>query len=257
MKFVPRYTASELDAISQGSVQSAEVIVPFIKNIFSPVSVLDVGCGLASWLKVWEQNGVGDIFGVDGGEVAADQLMISSDKFRAIDLRDRFDLGRRFGLVQSLEVGEHLPTECAADFVDSLTTHADVVLFSAAIPGQGGYLHLNERWQSYWAALFEQRGLQTFDIVRPLVWNNNRVRVWYKQNSLVFVQAARVAEFDGLQAFTGGVESQIDLVHPEMFSEKMSHPQNWASAASFPVRKLAVGLMKAIPAAIRRRFAST
>jgi hypothetical protein len=64
-------------------------------------------------------------------------------------------MGRRFDLVQSLEVGEHLPLSAAETLVDSLTTASDRVLFSAAVKGQGGEFHVNEQPLAFWQELFE------------------------------------------------------------------------------------------------------
>ena len=63
---------------------------------------------------------------------------------------------------------------------------SDVVLFSAAIPGQGGTHHLNERWPSYWANLFGSAGYDVLDVVRANIWDDARVEWWYRQNLLVF-----------------------------------------------------------------------
>lgn len=56
---------------------------------------------------------------------------------------------RRFDLAMTIEVAEHLTPVRADSFVEDLTRLSDVVLFSAAIPAQGGINHVNEQWQSY------------------------------------------------------------------------------------------------------------
>ena len=83
------------------------------------------------------------------------------------DLTHPLQLDRQFDLVLSLEVAEHIPAGRAATFIDSLVRHGDAILFSAAIPRQGGEQHINCQWPSWWAELFTQRGYQTFDLVRP------------------------------------------------------------------------------------------
>jgi hypothetical protein len=97
------------------------------------------------------------------------------------------DLGRRFDLAQSLEVGEHLPESAAEILVDSLTSHSDRVLFSAAVTGQGGEFHINEKPLSFWQNIFAERGYTAFDCVRPhlkTVWD---VEPWYKYNTILYV----------------------------------------------------------------------
>jgi len=149
---------------------------------------LDIGCGDGTWLVEYRRAGVEDVFGVDAGEVQ-ECLRVPAAQFASRDLAAPLDLGRRFDLVQSLEVAEHLPPQAAGTLIDSLTRHADAVLFSAAVPGQGGTGHLNEQWPEYWAGLFRRAGFLPCDCVRPKVWGNPQVAWWYAQNALLFVRA--------------------------------------------------------------------
>src|SRR5690242_18322261 len=106
---------------------SAEAIVPYIIEIIQPRSVIDVGCGLGSWLAVAVETGVPRVVGVDGDWIDRDQLEIPIDCFVARDLvSDRIQLDERFDLVLSLEVAEHLPIGRAAAFVQELVTLAPV-----------------------------------------------------------------------------------------------------------------------------------
>ena len=113
----------------------------------------------------------------------------------------------------SLEVAEHLPETAAAGFVASLCRHADVVLFSAAIPAQGGDNHINEQWQSYWAKLFAQEGFEVFDLVRPRFWSEGRIPFWYRQNMLLYVSDKAESLQQKLNCPRGG-DICIDMVHP-------------------------------------------
>ena len=67
--------------------------------------------------------------GVDGDYVSADRLVIPKERFAAFDLSEPIRLGRRFDLVQTLEVAEHMPASKAEIFMDSLVAHSDVMLF--------------------------------------------------------------------------------------------------------------------------------
>ena len=103
-------------AIYQGVRSSAEVVVPLVVQLLHPRSVVDVGCGTGTWLKVFEEQGVSDFCGLDGDYVG-EALEIPTDHFVPADLRMGVTLDRRFDLAVSLEVAEHLPEESAADFV--------------------------------------------------------------------------------------------------------------------------------------------
>ena len=86
-------------------------VVPHIIDLINPRTVLDVGCGIGTWLKIFEQHHVSDLMGIDGDYVNRALMKISLDKFRSIDLKNKWSLDRKFDLVLSLEVAEHLPED--------------------------------------------------------------------------------------------------------------------------------------------------
>ena len=170
------------------NITAATIVVPLILNLLKPRSVLDVGCGIGTWMSAFSKNGIKDIIGVDGDYVDRKLLekYIPIENFKSQDLEKAFNLNRKFDLVVSLEVAEHLQPSSADDFIDSLVRHGDTVLFSAAVPGQGGQRHLNEQWLSFWAAKFESRGFESYDPIRPIIWDNQNIETWYRQNMVVF-----------------------------------------------------------------------
>lgn len=147
-----------------------------------PRSVLDIGCGTGTWLAAIQDLGVQDFLGIDGVEIAPEELLIPRTRFRLQDLSAEWNLGRSFELALCLEVGEHLPASAAKTLVDSITRHADHVIFSAACPGQPGQHHVNCRPPEYWQGIFNQNGFACFDDVRWAIWNDENVEPWYRQN---------------------------------------------------------------------------
>jgi len=91
----------------------------------------------------------------DGDFVPKDALEIPADRYVSFDLTRTYNSMRRFDLVVSLEVAEHLPTQWAGFFRSSGSCDlARRCCFPRTIPGQGGTHHVNEQWQDYWANLF-------------------------------------------------------------------------------------------------------
>lgn len=212
------YTKVFYKQLRDGARRSAEVIVPLVLELIPVHSVLDVGCGDGSWLSVFRTYGVEDVLGIDGDYVARDILQIPQNRFHAVDLTKPFTLGRVFDLAMSLEVAEHLPVDCAPGFVECLTHQAPIVLFSAAIPMQGGTHHINEQWPDQWAALFRERGYLPVDCIRKRVWQNDSVECWYAQNTLLFVQANLLETNAKLKAeFEQTNMNQLCLVHPRQY----------------------------------------
>jgi SAM-dependent methyltransferase len=219
-KRVQPYTNDYYCAHRQGAQQSARVLVPMVLRYVHSRSVIDVGCGQGTWLSVFREHGVEDVWGVDGSHVDERLLEIPAQRFLAADLSRPLSLKRRFDLVVSLEVAEHLPADCADDFVESLTRLGPVVLFSAAIPYQGGACHLNEQWPSYWANRFHDRGYEPVDCLRRHIWEDRRVEWWYAQNALFYVERGYLDCHPLLQKeyeFAG--RTVLPLVHPKRFLE--------------------------------------
>jgi SAM-dependent methyltransferase len=202
----------------EASLRSARVIVPLVLRLVQPRSVVDVGCGTGTWLSVFREHGVTDVLGMDGEWVDPAGLAIPEARFRAVDARRPLPVDRRFDLAVSLEVAEHLPAECAAGFVDSLTRLAPVVLFSAAVPFQGGTGHVNEQWPEYWVEHFARGGFAVIDGVRKAIWQESDVAAYYAQNTLLFADRAHAARMPSLsRELERTVTSQLSLVHPRMY----------------------------------------
>jgi SAM-dependent methyltransferase len=149
-------------------------------------SVIDVGCGRGVWAAEWRRRGATRVLGVDGDYVPRDTLLIPEECFLAADLSRGFDAGARFELVQCLEVAEHIAPESADNLIDGLVRHGDLIVFSAAVPGQGGEHHVNERAYAYWRDMFEARGYQMYDAIRPLLRSELDVEPWYRYNAFAY-----------------------------------------------------------------------
>lgn len=212
------YSGSFFSVQSSGSRDSAEVVVPMILELVKARSVVDVGCGVGTWLSVFRSHGVEDVLGVDGDYVPRERLQMPVEQFHAADLTQPLQAGRRFDLAVSLEVAEHLPPAVSEQFVASLTGLADLVLFSAAIPRQHGSDHINERWQSWWADRFAERGYVPIDCVRRRVWSHPRVEWWYAQNMILYASHDQLIGNPRLQReYELMGTSQLSLVHPARY----------------------------------------
>jgi SAM-dependent methyltransferase len=246
--YPPAFFARELDRART----SAETIVPMVIERVAPRSVVDLGCGHGIWLETFARHGVEDYMGVDGDWVPIEKLHFPPERFVAARLHKPLRLGRRFDLAVSLEVAEHLPARGARQFVKNIVELAPCVLFSAAVPYQRGTDHINEQWPDYWAALFAEHDYLVLDGLRPLIWSNDAVFGFYRQNILMFATPDVIAERPMLACDRERtVEAQLSMVHPELMESLAAHPREHVRRPS--ARELMLSeLLPALPVALGR-----
>jgi len=211
------YTGVFYDSQMEGSVKSAKIVLPVVLKILPSVnSVVDLGCGAGTWLSVLKELGVSDIRGYDG-IWAEKKLLIPRECFTAVEFdKETINIEKKYDLAISLEVAEHLPESAARNFIKTLTDLSDIVLFSAAIPFQGGTNHINERWQSYWRDIFETYGFVGTDFPRRKIWNESNVDICYRQNIALYVKKEKLETVAIPMEYFLNSE-QMDCVHPELY----------------------------------------
>ncbi|WP_414528408.1 class I SAM-dependent methyltransferase [Nodularia chucula] len=216
------YTQNFYQSQRAGSRLSAEAVVPLVIELTQPKSLVDIGCGVGTWLSVFQDFGIEDYLGIDGDYVDVNMLEIAPSKFICFDLKQPLEIERKFDLVVSLEVAEHLPCESAEIFIHSLTKLGNVVLFSAAIPHQGGLNHLNEQWPEYWGEIFTQYGYVAIDCLRRKIWSNEKVEPWYAQNLLIFVKESCLDKYPLLAREFDQGEHNLAMVHPKIYQSAIA-----------------------------------
>lgn len=244
------YKQSFYDSLDETSLPSARHVVPMVLDLVPAKTVIDLGCGNGSWLRAFRENKVERVHGVDGPWIEESQLHIPAECFQRAALAEGVQVDDKFDLSMSLEVAEHFHEERAASFVADLCSLAPVVLFSAAIPEQGGVNHFNEQWPGYWQELFARQGFECVDVLRMRLWNAPEVTWWYKQNILLFATPQALQDNPKLgEAYKHCATSGApvpSLVHPEMFEDALKRTRP-------PLKRW----LKMAPAAFRRSFDSS
>jgi SAM-dependent methyltransferase len=175
--------------------------------------VADIGCGTGTFLAAALNSGSSFAFGMEGDWVTPDMLDDPDIVFAPADLEQAF-AGPAVDLVLSLEVAEHLTPARAPGFVTDLVRLAPAIVFSAAIPGQGGVGHVNEQWQSFWALLFAAHDYAAYDVIRPLLWTDEAIPAWYRQNAMLYLDAATARQLQLAPTAPG----LLDQVHPAFWA---------------------------------------
>jgi SAM-dependent methyltransferase len=183
----PKYFHSE----AVHNLAAPKAIVPEMMRLINPRTIVDVGCGIGTFLHCFKQEGAERVLGIDGSWVDHALLAkyLEPQEFIEHDLESTIKLDQRFDLVVSLEVAEHISPASADLFVKNLVDAGDVIMFSAAIPWQGGQNHINEQWIGYWEGKFRTHGFVMHDVLRPLLWTKDDVFWWYRQNIVLFTKS--------------------------------------------------------------------
>lgn len=219
------YSEAFFDEMEEKNLASARVVVPLVLRYLKPKSIVDIGCGRGLWLKAFREKGIEDTHGYDGDYVDRGKLAFPAGQFHAANLEELLDFGRTFDLAVCLEVAEHLPPSAAETLVKNLVEAAPVILFSAAIPLQGGSHHVNEQWPAYWAELFARHNYVPVDCIRRTVWDNEDVSYFYAQNIFFFVRKTALSLYPDLgQEIEHGNDKALSLVHPYRYS---SYAERW------------------------------
>ncbi|HEV2500457.1 MAG TPA: methyltransferase domain-containing protein [Terriglobia bacterium] len=247
--FMPaiKYTKEFYQNNWEGSLRSAQEIIPIVLELVQPRRVVELGCGVGAWLSVLKSYGVEYVLGVDGDYVNREQLLIPKEQFIPFDLEKPFRIEKDFDLAIALEVAEHLPRNCSEIFVSSLVQLAPVVLFSAAVPFQGGTHHINEQWPDFWANIFSEHNFVPIDCIRKRVWQNERVEWWYAQNTLIYAKRELVEENVAFtKAFKGTCISQLRVIHPLRYLAAVD-PER------IPLRRILPFVQKVVLSSLKRR----
>jgi SAM-dependent methyltransferase len=177
-------------AVEGPAARAANTIADSIATDLKPLSAIDVGCGTGALLSALRDRGC-EVLGLEYAEAALRACLARQLTVTKFDLEnDSLPSGRTFDVAVSMEVAEHLPARTADRFVSLLTQLSQVVVFTAAPPGQGGTDHVNEQPPSYWIAKFRGRDFYVDDVLSAR-WRQDwrlsgRVEEMYCGNLMIF-----------------------------------------------------------------------
>lgn len=202
-------------------------------------SMVDFGCSTGVWLDVARNLGATKTLGIDGPWISKLDLVNPEIDLLNFDLESRVFLGDTFDLAISLEVAEHLSAHRARSFVEDICKSSKVVLFGAAIPFQGGRLHANEQFASYWAKIFKECGYRYIDAIRPRIWDDDNLPFWYRQNTILYVHGSEYHRISSVISVdheeTKG--QYLDFIHPLLYLEKARRYRKAAGSDDPSLRK--------------------
>ena len=182
------FDRSFFDKNLEWNMPIAGKLVDVLMRYFHPRSVVDVGCGNAEFLSVFQKRDV-LIKGYEGSHHAIDSSLIGKEFIEQFDLKNTIQDSRKYDLVLCLEVAEHIEKDYSQKLVENVTKLGDVILFSAAPPGQGGHFHMNEQPREFWINFFAIRNFSIDEHLTEALKNEmikKGILSWYCDNLMVF-----------------------------------------------------------------------
>jgi len=219
------YSDTYFDKHELAARSSARQVVPFVMSVLRPTSIADVGCGSGQWTKEFILNGAQKAYAFDAFASPRWGGTANSVEFQKINLEECVADFPDVELVCWLEVAEHLSKFSCKRILHDIVERTDAILFSCAVPGQGGTGHVSERRLSDWVSDFGKVGFCCADVLRPRFWYDKRISWWYRQNTVIFVKENSVAS-NAILHFQLPTFGGVDLIHPELFEVKRNYPNS-------------------------------
>jgi hypothetical protein len=158
-----------------------EPILDYLIARYAPKSFLDVGCGPGGMVAAARKRGLVAL-GIDGDNSVKPDVLHDYTKGpmeRTLDLPSPV-------LVWCVEFVEHVKEAYLLNVLDTFR-RADVLFLTHALPGQGGYHHVNEQLPEYWIDAMDKIG---FGIEKKATTDSRSVAIntYTKRSGLAFTK---------------------------------------------------------------------
>ena len=127
-----------------------------IQREINPGSALDAGCAMGFLVEKLRERDI-EAWGIDISQYAIGKVAPAVQEFCWVgSITEPFP--RRYDLIVSIEVLEHLPSQDAEKAVSNLCAFSDDILFSSTPYDYKEASHFNVQPVEYWAELFAKEG---------------------------------------------------------------------------------------------------
>lgn len=180
------YNKRYFETIEKVEKVQAETLSEILTELYKPTSVADVGCATGLYLWPFHINGI-DTVGYDSADYAIENAVVPT--IQKVDLTNVMVAPKKTDLVICLEVLEHIELELSGGVINNMVSMSDLIIFSAAQPGQKGTGHINCQPKEFWETVFNIHGyVRDYNDEHKIldhVTKNDHAE-WFKNNLQVF-----------------------------------------------------------------------
>lgn len=146
---------------------------------------VDFGCGDAKYAKhIRDNNPSIKVEAYDGNP---NVKLLTNGFGEVLDLSKKFDLKKKYDVVCSLEVAEHIPRKYEKIYIENLLRHCNhLLIISWAKIGQGGKGHVNEQNQDYILDAMNQYGLKYDNELSAILKKSSTICHWFRDTVMIF-----------------------------------------------------------------------
>lgn len=189
-------------ADSRNRIENGYKCLRILRESFTFDRVADLGCGIGGWMAAAQALGATEIQAFEAPWILQADTVVPKDCIKITDFSaEVLNLEKRYDLAMTIEVAEHLPEAAADGFIKTLVSASDKIVFSAALPGQGGLHHINEQPLRYWVDKFWSHHFVPLEILRPYIAGDRKIYPWLRQNLVMFVAYEVLIRSPNLQRF--------------------------------------------------------
>lgn len=227
-------------------VNARKVLKTVFRILGVPPSFLDIGGGAGSWCTAAKGLGVQHVRLVDACPPNQVIPELTQEEQIQANLEDGIPYLGKFDLVICIEVIKHLSESAASSLLKQMTSCTNFILFSAAIPGQGGIGHINERLHDYWHEKFSELEFEKYDVIRPMLISRPDISSIHRQNLFIYARKG----CDHMLADLPSICEDMELIRTE-------HLISLYHEKPIDLRTALRAILPAIRTSIGRRFAKT
>ncbi len=183
-------------------IANATKCLKLVRPLVDFDNVIDFGCGIGAWLHAAASLGATQVTGVEGSWILEADTVIDKALIQIVDFETKMPTYKKeYDLAMSIEVAEHLPESAADGFCRMLVSASSHILFSAAVPRQGGIGHYNEQPLPYWVSKFWALGYVPIEPIRPYIAHDTSIYPWLRSNLIMFVDYGHLIRSERLLRF--------------------------------------------------------
>ena len=137
----------------------APLMIKGIIELCHPLSFVDCGAALGDLVQEAINQNI-DGWGIEGNPACFPYIQCPKDKMMILNLAEPIQLDRKFDVLTTLEVAEHIEEQFVDTFIQNICKLSDVLVISICDYGPTTKIHPTVKSHSWWIPKFNTLGFE-------------------------------------------------------------------------------------------------